>query len=150
MSTVEKSIEVDLPVSTVYNQWTQFEEFPRFMAGVESVTQLDDTRLQWVAEIVGVRREWEAEIVEQLPDQRVAWRSIDGAGHAGVVTFDPVSPQSTRVTLHLDFEPEGLAEQVGDKLGFVSKQAEGDLERFKEFVEERGRETGGWRGQVSA
>ncbi|MDP8938369.1 MAG: SRPBCC family protein [Actinomycetota bacterium] len=150
MSTVEKSIEVDLPVSTVYNQWTQFEEFPRFMAGVESVTQLDDTRLQWVAEIVGVRREWEAEIVEQLPDQRVAWRSIDGAGHAGVVTFDPVSPQSTRVTLHLDFEPEGLAEQVGDKLGFVSKQAEGDLKRFKEFVEERGRETGGWRGQVSA
>ena len=150
MSTVEKSIEVELPVSTVYNQWTQFEEFPRFMAGVETVTQLDDTRLRWVAEIAGVRREWEAEIVEQLPDQRVAWRSIDGAGNAGVVSFDPVTPQSTRVTLRIDFEPEGLAEQVGDKLGFVSKQAEGDLKRFKEFVEERGRETGGWRGQVSA
>jgi len=150
MSTVEKSIEVELPVTTVYNQWTQFEEFPRFMAGVEQVTQLDDTRLHWVAEIAGAAREWDAEITEQVPDQRVAWRSIDGAGNAGVVSFVPVGPEATRVTLQLDFEPEGLTEQVGDKLGFVAKQAEGDLKRFKKFIEERGRETGAWRGQVSA
>lgn len=150
MSTVEKSIEVQLPVTTVYNQWTQFEEFPRFMAGVEQVTQLDDTRLHWVAEIAGAAREWDAEITEQVPDQRVAWRSIDGAGNAGVVSFAPAGPEATRVTLELDFEPEGLTERVGDKLGFVAKQAEGDLKRFKEFIEERGRETGAWRGQVRA
>ncbi len=148
MSTVEKSIEVQLPVSTVYNQWTQFEEFPRFMDGVESVTQLDDTRLHWVAAIAGVRREWDAEIVDQQPDQRVAWRSIDGAGNGGIVTFQPVGPSVTRVTLQMEFEPEGIAETIGDKLGFVSKQAEGDLERFKSFIEERGAETGAWRGEV--
>ncbi|MDQ3898308.1 MAG: SRPBCC family protein [Actinomycetota bacterium] len=148
MSTVEKSIEVQLPVSTVYNQWTQFEEFPQFMGGVESVTQLDDTRLHWVAEIAGVRREWDAEIVEQRPDQRIAWRSIDGTGNGGIVTFQPVGPSVTRVNLQMEFEPEGMAETIGDKLGLVSKQAEGDLERFKSFVEERGRETGAWRGQV--
>jgi uncharacterized membrane protein len=150
MSTVEKHIDVELPLSTVYNQWTQFEEFPEFMAGVERVTQLDDTHLHWVAEIAGTRREWDAEIVEQVPDERVAWRSLDGTGNAGVVTFLPVGPETTRVTLELVFEPEGITEQVGDKLGFVSKQAEGDLKRFKEFVESRGRETGGWRGQVGA
>jgi uncharacterized membrane protein len=148
MSTVEKSIEVELPVTTVYNQWTQFEEFPRFMEGVESVTQLDDTRLHWVAEIAGARREWDAEIVDQQPDQRIAWRSIDGAGNGGIVTFQPVSPSTTQVNLQMEFEPEGLAETIGDKLGFVSKQAEGDLKRFKSFVEERGAETGAWRGQV--
>ena len=148
MSTVETSIEVDLPVSTVYNQWTQFEEFPRFMAGVESVTQLDDTRLHWVAEIAGVRREWDAEIVDQQPDQRIAWRSIDGAGNGGIVTFQPVGPETTQVNLQMEFEPEGLAETIGDKLGFVSKQAEGDLKRFKSFIEERGAETGAWRGEV--
>ncbi len=148
MSTVEKSIEVQLPVSTVYNQWTQFEEFPQFMGGVESVTQLDDTRLHWVAEIAGVRREWDAEIVEQRPDQRIAWRSIDGTGNGGIVTFQPVGPSVTRVNLQMEFEPEGMAETIGDKLGLVSKQAEGDLERFKSFVEKRGSETGAWRGQV--
>ncbi|HEX2048206.1 MAG TPA: AI-2E family transporter [Acidimicrobiales bacterium] len=148
MSTVEKSIEVELPVSTVYNQWTQFEEFPQFMGGVESVTQLDDTRLHWVAEIAGVRREWDAEIVDQQPDQRIAWRSIDGAGNGGVVTFQPLGASRTEVNLQMEFEPEGLAETVGDKLGFVSKQAEGDLERFKSFIEQRGAETGAWRGQV--
>jgi uncharacterized membrane protein len=150
MSTVEKHIDVELPVTTVYNQWTQFEEFPEFMAGVERVSQLDDTRLHWVAEIAGAKREWDAEIVEQVPDERVAWRSLDGTGNAGVVTFLPVGPQSTRVTLELVFEPEGITETVGDKLGFVSKQAEGDLKRFKEFIESRGRETGAWRGEVSA
>ncbi len=148
MSTVEKSIEVELPVSTVYNQWTQFEEFPQFMEGVESVTQLDDTRLHWVAEIAGARREWDAEIVDQQPDQRIAWRSIDGAGNGGIVTFQPVGPETTQVNLQMEFEPEGLAESIGDKLGFVSKQAEGDLKRFKSFIEDQGVETGAWRGEV--
>ena len=148
MSVVEKSIEVELPVSTVYNQWTQFEEFPQFMEGVEQVTQLDDTRLHWVAEIAGAKREWDAEIVDQEPDQRIAWRSIDGAGNGGIVTFQPTGAAATRVNLQMEFEPEGLAETIGDKLGFVSKQAEGDLKRFKSFVEERGGETGAWRGEV--
>jgi predicted PurR-regulated permease PerM/uncharacterized membrane protein len=148
VSTVEKSIEVKLPVSTVYNQWTQFEEFPQFMEGVERVTQIDDTRLHWVAEIAGATREWDAEIVDQQPDQRIAWRSIDGAGNGGIVTFQPVGADATRVNLQMQFEPEGLAETVGDKLGFVSKQAEGDLKRFKSFIEERGDETGAWRGEV--
>jgi uncharacterized membrane protein len=148
MSTVEKSIEIQLPVTTVYNQWTQFEEFPEFMEGVERVTQLDDTHLHWVAEIAGAKREWDAEIVDQQPDQRIAWRSIDGTGNGGIVTFQPAGPSTTRVNLQMEFEPEGLAETVGDKLGFVSKRAEGDLERFKTFVEARGNETGAWRGQV--
>ncbi len=148
MSVVEKSIEVELPVSTVYNQWTQFEEFPQFMEGVEQVTQLDETRLHWVAEIAGAKREWDAEIVDQQPDQRIAWRSIDGAGNGGIVTFQPTSAAATRVNLQMEFEPEGLAETIGDKLGFVSKQAEGDLKRFKSFMEERGGETGAWRGEV--
>jgi uncharacterized membrane protein len=148
VSVVEKSIEVELPVSTVYNQWTQFEEFPQFMEGVERVTQLDDTRLHWVAEIAGAKREWDAEIVDQEPDQRIAWRSIDGAGNGGIVTFEPTGQTATRVNLQMEFEPEGLAENVGDKLGFVAKQAEGDLKRFKSFVEQRGSETGAWRGRV--
>ncbi len=148
MSTTEKSIEIDLPVSTVYNQWTQFEEFPQFMEGVESVTQLDDKHLHWVAEIAGSRREWDAEIIDQQPDRRIAWRSIDGTGNAGSVEFIPVGADRTEVTLQLDVEPEGVVEQIGDKLGFVSSQAEGDLKRFKSFIESRGRETGAWRGQV--
>jgi uncharacterized membrane protein len=148
MSTVEKSIEVELPVSTVYNQWTQFEEFPQFMEGVEQVVQLDDTRLHWVAEIAGAKREWDAEIVDQDPDQRVAWRSIDGTGNGGVVTFQPTGTTATRVNLQMQFEPEGITETIGDKLGFVSKQAEGDLKRFKSFMESRGSETGAWRGEV--
>ena len=148
MSTVEKSIEIQLPVTTVYNQWTQFEEFPRFMEGVEQVTQLDETTLHWVAQIAGARREWDAEIVDQQPDQRIAWRSIDGTGNGGIVTFEPAGQAATRVNLQMEFEPEGLAESIGDKLGFVSKQAEGDLKRFKSFVEERGTETGAWRGEV--
>jgi len=148
MSTVEKSIEIDLPVSTVYNQWTQFEEFPEFMEGVERVTQIDETRLHWVAEIAGLKREWDAEIVDQQPDQRIAWRSIDGAGNGGIVTFQPTGEAATRVNLQMEFEPEGVAETVADRLGFVSKQAEGDLKRFKTFMEARGSETGAWRGRV--
>ena len=148
MSTTQQSIDVDLPVSTVYNQWTQFEDFPQFMEGVESVTQLDDKRLHWVAEIAGTREEWDAEIVDQQPDQRIAWRAITGTTNDGIVTFQPLGPASTRVTLDLDVEPEGLKEKIGEKLGFVSKQVEGDLKRFKSFIESRGTETGAWRGEV--
>jgi uncharacterized membrane protein len=146
MSEHQKSIVVDRPVTTVYNQWTQFEEFPQFMEGVERVTQLDDRRLHWVAEIAGTRREWDAEIIDQEPDRRIAWRSLDGTANGGVVTFQPEG-NSTRVNLDLEVEPHGAVEKIGDKLGFVSKQAEGDLKRFKQFIEARGAETGGWRGQ---
>ena len=148
MSTIEQSIEVNVPVRTAYNQWTQFEDFPQFMEGVESVTQLDDKRLHWVAEIAGTREEWDAEIVDQEPDQRISWRAVTGTTNAGVVTFEPLGANSTRVTLDLDVEPEGLKEKIGEKLGFVSKQSEGDLKRFKEFIESRGTETGAWRGEL--
>ena len=148
MSNIEQSIEVHVPVSTAYNQWTQFEEFPQFMEGVESVTQKDDTHLHWVAEIVGVRREWDAEIVDQVPDQRIAWRATSGTRNDGVVLFQPGGPDKTRITLQLDVEPEGAVEKVGDALGIVSKRAEGDLKRFAKFIESRGTETGAWRGDV--
>jgi uncharacterized membrane protein len=148
MSTIQESIDVRVPVHTAYNQWTQFEEFPQFMSGVESVTQVDDTHLHWVANIDGVRREWDAEIAEQHPDERVAWNATNGAHSAGVVTFHRLDEDDTRVMVQLQFEPEGLTEQVGDKLGFVRRQTKSDLERFKEFMEARGRETGAWRGDV--
>lgn len=147
-STVEKSIEVDVPVSTAYNQWTQFEDFPKFMDGVEEVRQLDDTRLHWVAKIGGQRREWDARITEQRPDQVIAWRSEQGEPNAGMVTFHSVNSH-TRVNLRMEYDPEGMMEMVGDKAGFVGRQVEGDLKRFKEFIEQRGRETGAWRGSVS-
>ena len=150
MSTIEESIEVEVPVRTAYNQWTQFEEFPRFMEGVESVRQLDDTHLEWTAEIAGVRRQWNAEVTEQQPDQRVAWRATSGTENAGVVTFHRLAEDRTKVMLQLDVEPEGMVEQAGDKLGFVKRRATGDLERFKAFIEDRGTETGAWRGQVDA
>jgi uncharacterized membrane protein len=148
MSVIEESIEVAVPLQTAYNQWTQFEEFPQFMDGVESVKQVDDTHLRWVADIAGVRREWDAEITEQRPDERVAWKATDGAGNAGAVTFHRLSPETTKVMLQLDFDPDGLVEQAGDKLGFVRRRAVGDLERFKGFIEARGSETGAWRGEV--
>ncbi|HWC68748.1 MAG TPA: SRPBCC family protein [Acidimicrobiales bacterium] len=148
MSTIEQSIDVRVPVSTAYNQWTQFEQFPHFMEGVESVQQLNDRRLHWVAEIAGQRREWDAEITEQHPDERVAWRSTDGTDNAGVVTFHRLDDETTRIMLQLEFEPEGIVEKVGDVTGFVRRRATGDLERFKEFIEQRGAETGAWRGDV--
>lgn len=147
-TTVEESIEVEAPLPTVYNQWTQFESFPLFMEGVESVTQLDDTHLHWTADIAGVRREWDAVITEQHPDERVAWAAMEGVDNAGVVTFHRLSGQRTKVMLQLDFEPQGLIESAGDKLGFVKRRAIGDLERFKDFIEARGAETGAWRGDV--
>jgi uncharacterized membrane protein len=150
MSTIEKSIEINVPVRTAYNQWTQFEEFPRFMEGVKSVTQTDDTHLHWVAEIAGKDEEWDAEVTEQHADERVAWRATSGAENAGVVTFHRIDDETTRVTLQLDAEPEGLVENVGTALGFLDRRVKGDLERFKEFIEGRGRETGAWRGDVEA
>lgn len=148
MAQVRKTIEVERPVSTVYNQWTQFEEFPQFMEGVEEVVQIDDTRLHWKAKVGPVTREWDAEIVRQEPDQGVAWRNVEGADNAGAVTFRPVDAERTEVTLELEFVPEGVTEKVGDALGLVERRAEGDLERFKRFIEDRAAETGAWRGQV--
>ena len=148
MATVEASIDVSRPVRTVYNQWTQFQEFPRFMEGVEQVVQLDDTHLHWVAEIRGAHREWSAEITCQQPDEGVAWRSTTGPSNAGEVRFRFLDPQSTRITLRLDFEPDGVVEKAAEVLGIVARQAEGDLERFRGFIESRGAETGAWRGEV--
>ncbi|MFP5334170.1 MAG: SRPBCC family protein [Actinomycetes bacterium] len=150
MSTIEKSVTVDVPVRTAYDQWTQFESFPQFMEGVESVTQLDDKTLHWKAEIGGVTREWDAEIVHQAPDERVTWRSVSGTKNDGTVSFtsEPGTPESTRVTLRLEYEPEGAVERAGDLLNIVDRRVEGDLERFKEFIESRGTETGAWRGEV--
>jgi uncharacterized membrane protein len=148
MSGVTEHVDVAVPVRTAYDQWTQFEEFPRFMEGVESVRQIDDTHLHWKAEIAGTTREWDAEITEQRPDERVAWRSTSGTANAGVVTFHRLGEGRTKVMPQLDVEPEGLVESAGDKLGFVKRRAVGDLERFKEFIETRGTESGAWRGTV--
>jgi uncharacterized membrane protein len=148
MSTVEKSIDVSVPVSTAYNQWTQFESFPQFMEGVDRIDQLSPTKTHWVTSIGGVHRQFDAEVTEQHPDERVAWTSVDGPKQAGVVTFHRVDADTTRVMLQMDFEPEGLVETVGDKLGIVGRRAEGDLKRFKTFIESRGTEEGAWRGEV--
>jgi uncharacterized membrane protein len=148
METIEKHINVNEPVQTVYNQWTQFEDFPRFMEGIQKVTQLDDTHLHWVANIGGKNVEWDATISEQIPDKRIVWYSDRGAVHGGMVSFNPVGPEITRVALRIDYEPEGFVEGTGDKLGFVSRRVEGDLKRFKEFIEARGTETGAWRGAI--
>jgi ribosome-associated toxin RatA of RatAB toxin-antitoxin module len=147
---VEKRILVNVPVSTAYNQWTQFEEFPHFMGGVKSVKQLSDDRLEWVAEIAGVRRQWEARILEQTPDRKVAWAATSGATNAGSVTFEDLGGGQTSIALSLEYEPEGLVESVGDKLNVVERQAEKDLERFKEFIEDEGYASGAWRGKVGA
>ena len=149
-SKIMESIDVEVPVTTAYNQWTQFEEFPRFMEGVESVEQTDDATLRWKASIGGVTKEWTARITEQTPDKRIAWTNIDGAANAGVVTFHRLSDTSSRVALQLDYAPEGVVENVGDMLGVVSRRATADLERFKKFIEERGRETGAFRGTIPA
>ena len=148
MATIEESIDVDVPVRTAYNQWTQFEEFPRFMNGVQAVRQLDDRRLHWRAEVGGVDKEWNAEITEQVPDQRIAWHSTSGARNAGVVTFHHLTDTTTRIMLQLDYDPEGVVENVGDAVGAVGMRVRGDLARFKEFIESRQRETGAWRGTI--
>ena len=148
MSTVEKSIEVGVPVSTAYNQWTQFETFPRFMDGVDRVDQTSPTTTHWVTSIGGVHREFDAEITEQRPDERIAWTSVTGPKQAGLVTFHRIDAGTSRVILQLDFAPEGVLETLGDKLGVVDHRIEADLGRFKSFIESRGTEEGGWRGTV--
>jgi uncharacterized membrane protein len=148
LSQITESIDVRVPVTTAYNQWTQFEEFPRFMEGVEQVQQLDDTHLRWVAEIAGKREEWEAEITEQRPDERVAWAARGGKGNAGVVTFHRLNDDETRVTVQMDWQPEGVLENVGATLGLDDRQVSRDLGRFKELIEQRGIESGAWRGEV--
>jgi uncharacterized membrane protein len=148
MARVEESIEVNVPVSTAYNQWTQFEEFPEFMEGVELVKQIDDTHLRWVAEIGGKRHEWTAEIVQQKPDKMVAWRALEGHDNSGTVTFEPLDQNRTRINVVMEHETEGLTETLGSALGADSRRVKGDLERFKELVESRGAETGAWRGEV--
>lgn len=148
MSNIEQSVDVDVPVRTAYNQWTQFEEFPKFMDGIVEVRQLSDTRLLWRSEIGGVDESWEAEIDEQVPDERIAWHSVTGAKNAGVVTFHRLDDRKTRVMLQLDYDPQGILENVGDALGAVSLRVKGDLGRFKEFIESLGQETGAWRGNV--
>ncbi len=148
MARVEQSIEVKVPIRTVYNQWTQFTEFPQFMDKVEEVQQIDDKRLHWRASLAGKTEEWDAVISEQIPDERIAWASTSGATNAGVVTFHYIDPNTTRVMLQLDYEPEGFVENIGSALGVPQKQIEGDMERFKKFIEARGTETGAWRGEV--
>jgi uncharacterized membrane protein len=148
MSTVEQSIEVAVPVTTAYNQWTQFESFPRFMSGVERIEQTSDTMTHWVTSVDGVTKEFDAKITEQRPDERVAWTSVDGPSQSGVVTFHRLADDRTKVMVQLDFEPDGVVEQVGDRLGVVRRQVEGDLDRFKHFIEQSGTETGAWRGEV--
>jgi len=148
MSHIEQSVDVNVSVHPVYNQWTQFEEFPRFMEGIEEIRQLDDKRLHWRANVGGKEKEWDAVITEQIPDQRIAWKNTTGAKNAGVVTFHHISDKTTRVMLQLEYDPEGIVENVGDAIGVVSSRVRGDLKRFKEFIEERGAETGAWRGKV--
>ena len=149
MANVEKSIEVNVPVRAAYNQWTQFESFPQFMEGVKEVRQQDDKHLHWKAEVGGKKEEWDAEITEQEPDQRIAWRSSTGAPNAGVVTFHPISETQTRVMLQLEAEPQSVTEKVGDALGVLDRQVKTDLKNFKEFIESRqGQPTGAWRGEI--
>ncbi len=148
MPTIEKSIEVNVPVRTAYNQWTQFEDFPKFMEGVKKVRQLDNMHLHWEAQIAGKEKHWNAVITEQLPDERIAWKSTDGAPNAGVVTFHRLSDQKSKIMLQMDYEPEGAIETLGDAVGAISMRVAGDLERFREFIEARGRESGEWRGEV--
>jgi uncharacterized membrane protein len=148
MASHEQSIEVEVPVTTAYNQWTQFEEFPAFMEGVKEVRQVTDTMTHWKVEIAGIEREFDAEITEQHPDERVAWRSTDGSHHAGVVTFHKLTPERSKVMLQMDVDPQGFAEKAGEVTGIVSGRMKGDLKRFKEYIESRGAESGAWRGDV--
>jgi uncharacterized membrane protein len=148
MERIEKSFDVDVPVSTAYNQWTQFEDFPRFMEGIEEVRQTDDTHLHWKAKIAGKAKEWDAQIVEQVPDKVIAWRSISGAPNAGTVRFEPIEQGRTRVKLTMEYEPQGFVEKVGDTVGVVSGKVESAVERFKDLLEKRRAESGAWRGEV--
>ncbi|MFB8242967.1 SRPBCC family protein [Kitasatospora purpeofusca] len=150
MNMVKESVDVDVPLHAAYNQWTLFEEFPRFMEGVEAVTQVDERHNHWRTSVGGVSREFDTEIVDQLPDERIAWRTVDGeVRQKGVVTFRSIDDTHTRVSLAMDFQPEGLVERAGSAMGMVDRRVKGDLRRFKEFMEERGRAEGGWRGRIT-
>jgi uncharacterized membrane protein len=148
MAGVKESVEVNVPVSTAYNQWTQFEEFPKFMENVESVTQLDDTHLRWIADIGGKRQEWKAEITQQVPDEIIAWRSTEGQENAGSVRFESLDAERTKIEVTLTWEPEGIVEAAADRIGISERALSVDLGRFKELIEGRGVETGAWRGEV--
>jgi len=148
MKTVTKTVDVHVPVNVAYNQWTQFEEFPRFMEHIERVEQIDDTTIRWFAKVDGNDQKWTSKITEQTPDQRIAWQSIDGATNAGVVTFHKLDDESTRVTLQMEYDPDGMVESIGTALGFVDRNVEDDLNSFREMIESRGQETGAWRGKV--
>jgi len=148
METIEKTIEVEAPVSKVYNQWTQFETFPEFMEGVEQVKQLEDKHLHWTAEIAGQKKEWDTEIVEQVPDERIAWKSTSGPHNSGVIHFRPKDANHTIITLKVNYEPESALEKADDALGVFSRRVEGDLNRFRDFIQHRTTETGAWRGEV--
>jgi uncharacterized membrane protein len=148
MARVEKSVDVKVPINVAYDQWTQFEEFPRFMEGVEEVVQRDDKFLDWTAEVGGRTEVWTAEIVDQVPDTRIAWKSVAGASNAGAVLFEPLGTDLTRVTLRMEIEPRGPVETLGELAGVVDRQVQGDLERFRDLVEARGSASGGWRGEI--
>lgn len=148
MSTIEKTVIVNVPVSTAYNQWTQFEDFPKFMEGVEAVKQIDNKSTHWVTNFGPKNKEFDAEIVEQIPDKKIAWRSRGGPDHGGAVTFTPVDENHTRIDLRLDYEPEGIVEKAGDIIGITDSRVQRDLDRFKEFIESRQEETGAWRGEI--
>ncbi len=148
MARIEQSIDVNVPVSTAYNQWTQFEEFPKFMEGVKEVRQLDDSHLHWVVEHNNQKHEFDTEISEQRPDERVAWKTTDGKAHAGAVTFHRIDDASSRVMVQMDWEPEGMLETLGKALGSDDRRVKSDLEKFKELIESRGGESGAWRGEI--
>ncbi|WP_042374793.1 SRPBCC family protein [Streptacidiphilus neutrinimicus] len=149
MSKVQESIDVDVPVTTAYNQWTQFEDFPQFMDGVEEITQIDDRHNHWRTKVAGATREFDTEIVDQVPDDHVTWRTTSGdVKQTGTVSFQPIDATHTRVMLAMDFQPEGITEKAADMTGMLDRQVKGDLKRFKHFIEERGFETGGYRGHL--
>ncbi|MEZ4523739.1 MAG: SRPBCC family protein [Thermomicrobiales bacterium] len=148
MKEVTKSIDVSVPARVAYNQWTQFEDFPKFMEHVERVEQVDDSTIRWFVTIDGNEQQWTSDVTEQVPDQRIAWNSVEGAKNAGVVTFHRLDEDTTRVTVQLEYDTDGLVERVGAALGFMDRNLEDDLERFREFIESRGHETGAWRGEV--
>ncbi len=148
MARIEETIDVEVPVTTAYNQWTQFEEFPQFMEGIERVEQVDDKHLLWSAEIGGKKEQWRAEITEQHPDHRVAWKAIEGRENAGVVTFHQIDEKNSRVAVQMDWEPDGMVESAGAMVGADSRRVQGDLKRFKELIEGRGEASGAWRGEV--
>jgi uncharacterized membrane protein len=148
MAQILETVDVDVPVRTAYNQWTQFEDFPKFMDSVHEVRQLDDKHLHWKASVAGKEKEWDAEITEQIPDDRIAWRGVGGVSNAGVVTFHKITDNKTRVMLQMDYDPQSFDEKIGDILGFVKMQTKSNLQRYKQLVESRGIETGAWRGTI--